>query len=383
MYNYDEFRKWAKFIIGESFDDKWSYYQTLLKVSDKIKESIDSPSSSGTTEPTSATGEDGDIYVQTDTNGIVAVWFKVGDNWEASPFAIVSANPSGDATSELTKLEVDGTVYSVSNIEANPSEEATSDLSKLGVNGTVFNVSDVKANPVGVPTDVLNSLQVGGVVYDVERNGMNAEIIPITGGDGTTSRTFTLPKTPKYVSIYWLEENGWSFNYSFVWGASRTYALGGNTNTSDRNEFARVSSITYGNDGKSFTLTGSNASGACNVELGSGLMFIDYGVASGAINELIYQGTGDTQTITLTKSLANYDYIYIKCGYSESGSDNYATAIIDTGNLIASINVTTPRQTFGIYNDAFYYYFYVTSLTEFTKHANTRLVIQEIYGIKL
>lgn len=157
MYNYDEFRKWAKFIIGESFDDKWSYYQTLLKVSDKIKESIDSPSSSGTDTPSATSGEDGDIYVQTDANGIVGVWYKVNEEWKVSPVGtIVVANGSGEATATLQTIEVDGVTYAIpspTSVSVDALVESGVKIATITINGSSV---DLYAPKSGVAVSHIN-----------------------------------------------------------------------------------------------------------------------------------------------------------------------------------------------------------------------------------
>ena len=50
----------------------------------------------------------------------------------------VVANPEGEATEDLAKLEVDGTVYGIPEIEVNPEGAATTDLEKLKVGDTTY-----------------------------------------------------------------------------------------------------------------------------------------------------------------------------------------------------------------------------------------------------
>ena len=54
----------------------------------------------------------------------------------------VVANPEGEATEDLAKLEVDGTVYGIPEIEVNPEGEATEDLAKLEVGGTIYAIPE-------------------------------------------------------------------------------------------------------------------------------------------------------------------------------------------------------------------------------------------------
>ena len=107
------------------------------------------------------------------------------------------------------------------------------------------------------------------------------ELIELAPGDNTNSRTFTLPKTPKKVTITWHEgtsSSSWMNIWTFLWGDSRAYGIGGNTDNSSSGQYAKVSSITYGDDGKSFTFTGANPGNAANTsgEGHSGKLFVEY-----------------------------------------------------------------------------------------------------------
>lgn len=54
----------------------------------------------------------------------------------------VIANPTGVATSDLSKISIDGTVYGTSVVKANPEGVATSSLSKVSVDGTIYDLVD-------------------------------------------------------------------------------------------------------------------------------------------------------------------------------------------------------------------------------------------------
>lgn len=57
--------------------------------------------------------------------------------------ADVNANPTGEATGTLTKLEVDGVIYGIASgttVTANPEGSATVDLEKLEINNTVYGI---------------------------------------------------------------------------------------------------------------------------------------------------------------------------------------------------------------------------------------------------
>ena len=120
-------------------------------------------------------------------------------------------------------------------------------------------------------------------------SGTTSEIIPITAGNDTTSRTFTFDKTPKFIKFYWGDPvitGGWALDGEIVWGQSymnfRAKQMGASVGYVD----GGIDPITYGADGKSITITGGNAFGALNTSNGSGYMFVDYGDGSGSSEEI-------------------------------------------------------------------------------------------------
>lgn len=109
----------------------------------------------------------------------------------------------------------------------------------------------------------------------------SSELIELPPGDNTNSRTFTLSKTPKKVTISWHEgtaSTSWMNIWSFLWGDTRAYGIGGDVNVSSTGQYAKVSAISYGADGKSFTFTGQNPGNAANTfgEGHSGRLFVEY-----------------------------------------------------------------------------------------------------------
>lgn len=130
--------------------------------------------------------------------------------------------------------------------------------------------------------------KIVGVKFRGAVSGISSEIIELAAGDGTTSRTFTFSRTPKRIAISWYEGDGasdWASSYTFIWGDHRTYGFGGNTNSATAGQYPKVASITYGQDGKSFTITAPNTGSACNSSGANdhGFLWVDYGIGgSGA-----------------------------------------------------------------------------------------------------
>lgn len=163
------------------------------------------------------------------------------------------------------------------------------------------------------------------IMYEIQglklgvRAGNASEIIPISAGDGTTSRTFTFSKTPKKITMqgYTSGDGGWYESGYFIWGenfisligAQYTVATGG---------YAGQASISYGADGKSFTITASNAFGAFNrADNFTGLMLVDYGGGSGgsAVKDILYSdanGAPHSTDVALAHNIFDYDEVYFK-----------------------------------------------------------------------
>lgn len=139
----------------------------------------------------------------------------------------------------------------------------------------------------------------------------NSEIIPLGPGNGTTTRTFNLQRTPKKVSIYWYEDytgeydQNWGSYYSFIWGQTRAYGLGGGDDVAAQSQLGKVAYISYGQDGKSFSLTGGNEGSACNTSNPKhhGYLYLEYGsgVESPSIGDYTWTQilSGNPATIAL------------------------------------------------------------------------------------
>lgn len=131
-----------------------------------------------------------------------------------------------------------------------------------------------------VSTTVRNESSTNGLVrvYGLTFGGGKAasEIIPITAGDGTTSRTFTFDKIPKKVSMQYIA-GGWGFYRDIIWGADRSYYQASQATVSDSQTYVGVSGIICDETTKSITITGLNALQASNTADIVGYMYVDYG----------------------------------------------------------------------------------------------------------
>lgn len=106
-----------------------------------------------------------------------------------------------------------------------------------------------------------------------------SEIINITAGNGTSSRTFTFPQKPKKVSVTYnsADANPWLGHWEFIWGDDVAIGIAnarGNPGTGGT--ICRVN-LSYGSSGKSVTVTAFNAFQAWNLASGNqGHFFVEY-----------------------------------------------------------------------------------------------------------
>lgn len=65
--------------------------------------------------------------------------------------------------------QIEGSIKA-NDVVANPTGEATADLSKVQIDGTIYGVSDVKANPTGDATAALSSISIDSTKYTLDKN---------------------------------------------------------------------------------------------------------------------------------------------------------------------------------------------------------------------
>lgn len=117
---------------------------------------------------------------------------------------------------------------SVTNVVANPSGTASTDLTKLQVGNNIYNVSQggggstVVPNPVGEPSTRLIKIGIDGTVYAVSagEGGENYELFNYTGG----MQTFTAPHTGDFKLEVWGAQGGSGSND--VHGGYGGYSVG-------------------------------------------------------------------------------------------------------------------------------------------------------------
>lgn len=265
----------------------------------------------------------------------------------------VIANPSGTPTDTLQTVEIDGTIYEIEGGASGGSYTETSlwsgnDTATMTLTDSFENYDAIKVIGTAVSggvnyrltntwlTSTLSSHINDGVrfgltgdlwyvYFDIADNttlnrrdqyvtyiseiigikfgggSSNSEIIPISAGTNTTSRTFTFNKKPKFIKFYYedpLLESGWCTDATLIWGQTHMNYISNYLTTSYQRDYGGVTSITYSQDEKSFTITGGNAFGAMNTTNGTGYMYVEYESSSSSGSENIEDMTWTLLTST-------------------------------------------------------------------------------------
>lgn len=89
-----------------------------------------------------------------------------------------------------------------------------------------------------------------------EPAGSEIEVVEITAGNDTNSRTYVFDRTPKKISMQYVA-SGWGFYRDIIWGCDRSFYQASQYTISDSATYTGVSSLTY--NGNEMTITGLNA----------------------------------------------------------------------------------------------------------------------------
>ena len=178
--------------------------------------------------------EDEEGHIIKVPDAIVAVYSKIDGQWmifndtevpETHYYSWVIPNPQGGAIASLTKVNIDGSIYSIdaagsevipnkqgtpshdldqveidgvlylirglgTPVEANPQDTASTNLSKIKIDGTAYNVvgTEVEANPSGTATTDLTKLNVDGTIYSIPEGGTEVEANPAGAATATLGK---------------------------------------------------------------------------------------------------------------------------------------------------------------------------------------------------
>lgn len=116
----------------------------------------------------------------------------------------VVANPEGEPTDDLNTIQIENTIYKVSDnsIEPNPEEESTETLEKIKIKDTVYDLkagSNVTPNPEEEATIFLKKIKIEDTTYSIDGGVTSVQV-----GDGekqTGDVIITLPEEKNEVAI--------------------------------------------------------------------------------------------------------------------------------------------------------------------------------------
>lgn len=123
----------------------------------------------------------------------------------ASNVTNIEANPSGEATEELTKITIGDTVYSIPEgvvIEGNPSGDATVELTKLKIGDIIYSI------PQGSGGEVTRGWKLSG------RSGYPSITLPfVQYADGTNATNVTVSSSTTLNNVVYFEVNQYDMAY--------------------------------------------------------------------------------------------------------------------------------------------------------------------------
>lgn len=139
-------------------------------------------------------------YVHTDNN------YTTTEKNKLSGLVAVEANPSGTASTDLTKIGIGGTNYNIpsggggTTVVANPSGEATDELEKLQVGNTIYSL------PTGAVITKIGTLDVGGQWVDYTYDLTDVDTIRVDcNGDSYSIYTNLISIYPSYYSLFTID----------------------------------------------------------------------------------------------------------------------------------------------------------------------------------
>lgn len=112
-----------------------------------------------------------------------------------------------------------------------------------------------------------------GEIFIPNYPDVETEIISITPGNETTSRSFTFSKTPKFLKCFY-KGAAWCLDFSIVWGQDYYTYLANQQTIAISGDTGGVARIFYNDN--TMTLTAGNAFAAMNNSDGSGYIFVIY-----------------------------------------------------------------------------------------------------------
>ena len=258
----------------------------------------------------------------------------------------VIPNPSGTATADLYKLQIDETIYNIegsggTEVIPNPSGTATDDLTKLQINDTIYQIEG-EQGPAGYSPEVTIDTITGGhsvTITDEEHpSGQTFNVMDgIDGTDGTngTSAYATVSKSGNTATIICTDANG-TTTAQISDGTDGTNGTDGTDGTS---AYATVSK-----SGNTATITCTDANGTTTATVSDGTN--GQGVPSG----------GTSGQYLKKDSSTDYDTSFANIQASEVSYDNTSSGMTATSSqgAIDELNssLTELQNSYQVWHDA-------------------------------
>ena len=326
-------------------------------------------------------------YVHTDNN------YTSTEKNKLSGLVAVEANPSGSASTDLTKIAIGGTNY---NIPSGGSGSSTfAGLSDVDIDDTtlangqvpVWNSTTEKWENTFVssgPTEFIETLDVGGqwVTYTYDLTDVYMVKIECDGDS-----YFIAPTDIAVYSLYTTLFTKDNVNFNIARSADyQTLYVSFSVPTSLT---ADIYAMTRGGGGTTVVAnpTGTPTDELNTIQIGNDIYEIVGGGGSGFSKTTLYEISGTTpeSVIALSQSIENFDLIEVVSLYGHSDEEDYKnTTMFNAEELVNSIGSARPKN-WWVGNDTVYVWFYVTDVDEFTIHTQTGqtgLGIWYVYGYK-
>ena len=232
----------------------------------------------------------------------------------------VIPNPSGTATADLYKLQIDETIYNIegsggTEVIPNPSGTATDDLTKLQINDTIYQIEG-EQGPAGYSPEVTIDTITGGhsvtITDEDHPSGQTFNVMDGTDGtDGTngTSAYASVSKSGNTATIICTDANG-TTTAQISDGTDGTNGTDGTDGTS---AYATVSK-----SGNTATITCTDANGTTTATVSDGTN--GQGVPSG----------GTSGQYLKKDSSTDYDTSFANIQASEVSYDNTSSGMTAT-----------------------------------------------------
>ena len=359
-----------------------------------------------------------DVYIP-DDEGDTVVWNQIIQ--QGTKIATITINstpydiyaPTAGATPELVNLNdvqvtdlADGQILQYdsteqkwvnvtggTDVEANPSGTATVDLEKLQVNGVVYAIPTPNVEDLGNVefTNITNNqvLMYDSTLQKWINGTVTGGATALTGLDDVTISSATNGQVLTYdsTSNKWVNANASSGSATFSGLTDVDISNVQNGQVPKWN--STTSKWENANESGGGTTVVANPSGTATADLtklqvGNDIYAIPSGGGGGGdgySKTNIYTASATETTISLSQNITDFDLIEFVGWYTYGDVDYTENAIYSASDLVDNIGTA---KAFGLYNDAYFTYYKVNDVDELECVANNNgFYIKQVNGIKV